>query len=653
MRHRNKKRVTKVSRLKQDVIRLLACDSECGFYGDCGRSNHVLGPAPSGWRRAVEHEITSWLNSLPKGRKRDLERWFRSALSEVFPGGVLTSVTCGSFDRAERWDVLPLDGSPRRTRLVYAKDQSTVGVELRVCPEASGCRIQRLGRAGREYVVDTPEKWSGRGGFFLADQEVDALGNDWAMLEKRVLRDRKTSVALIRKPELALQESLLSQANWETEEDLLSLLKLCKMVAQRVVARQDRALEVFNAKIALVVDEVAVDGAPIPSPPPIHNGDLKGWVHRLETQYANQLIVVLVAGDNFPILRAFSSSKEFDALLSDPPYNTGNRNVYRYSDRNEDSLWQRGLALRLEAAKGALREDGVVGLHIDDNSTHQLRAVMDGVFGPGGHLGTLVWRKKVVRGRGARYLLPHTEYVHFYGNSDEGVCGFSEPLDDRMRSEYTLEDEKGPYKRIPLAKTGTSQSPRPNLVYPICAPDGTSIPCPTAQWRWSQETLANRWDEIEFIRGKDGRWRVFTKQYLFTNSEERRRTPSSLYTEATTSDGTREIKDLFGKVAADFPKPTRLLGDILEWVESAREGGRRLRYLEPYAGSASFVHAVLDRFRADLRPRTIIAVENGPHIEELTAERVRRTIASDRWKKGQPVGEPRKGIVFAFLRVQD
>ena len=38
-----------------------------------------------------------------------------------------------------------------------------------------------------------------------------------------------------------------------------------------------------------------------------------------------------------------------------------------------------------------------------------------------------------------------------------------------MRGEYRHADAAGPYKLIPLAKSGTAHSPRPNLVYEIQA----------------------------------------------------------------------------------------------------------------------------------------------------------------------------------------
>ena len=178
------------------------------------------------------------------------------------------------------------------------------------------------------------------------------------------------------------------------------------------------------------------------------------------------------------------------------------------------------------------REDGLVGLHIDDHSTHSP-----------GTCWIEFWCRGSFRNPGmaqrwfvgeARFLLPHRS-IFTLRKSVEKVPAFSEPLDDRMRDEYTLEDER-PYKRIPLAKTGTSQS-LVRIWFIPSKPPWYLHSLSNSAMAMSRETLERRMDEIEFRKGKDGKWRVFTKQYLFGDGGKRRRTPSSLYTLATTVTG--------------------------------------------------------------------------------------------------------------------
>jgi adenine-specific DNA-methyltransferase len=177
-----------------------------------------------------------------------------------------------------------------------------------------------------------------------------------------------------------------------------------------------------------------------------------------------------------------------------------------------------------------------------------------------------------------------------------------------MRDAYDACDSHGPYKRIPLAKSGTAHSARPNLVYPIEAPDGSVILCPTHQWRWSRETLEARRDELEFRQGRDGRWRVFTKQYLDLPDGERGRTPLSYYDRVTTSDGTRELKQLFGRPVIDFPKPVRLIKDLITWA-TPRGSARDEWILDAFAGSCPTAQAVLELNAEDGGQRRFICMQ--------------------------------------------
>ena len=362
---------------------------------------------------------------------------------------------------------------------------------------------------------------------------------------------------------------------------------------------------------------------------------------------------VLVHGDNLGALRLMTPTMRERVHVSyiDPPYNTGNASVYIYADSRERSAWAAQIHSRLTHARRLLREDGVLWSSIDDNEAHTLRFLLDSTMGAEQFISTISWRKKVVRGRGAQHVLPQTEYVHAYGKNAKELPAFFEPLTDEMIKAYRWEDEQGPYKRIPLAKTGTSQSPRPNLVYPIEAPDGSMIPCPTHQWRWSKQTLRDRFDEIEFVQKRDGGWTIFTKQRLYVDGEQRRRTPCSYYDRVTTTDGTREIKELFGSVVADFPKPTRLLRDLLSWPGQPSTGEDVAYYLDFFAGSGSTAHAVMEENRSDDVQRRSLMIEAGFHFDTVLLPRIQKLAYSMEWKKGRPGVVSERETAFQVLRL--
>ena len=328
-----------------------------------------------------------------------------------------------------------------------------------------------------------------------------------------------------------------------------------------------------------------------------------------ESTPSEQTTHLFVEGDNLDALKLLQNEYQnrVKIIYIDPPYNTGQTMSYQDNYRFH-AEWLSMMYPRLTLARKLLSQDGAIFVSIDDNEYHNLRYLMDEIYGPDNFIANVIWRKKVVRGRGAAHIIPQTEYILMYARSLEHLPAFSEPITEKMRKEYRFSDEHGPYKRIPLAKSGTSHSPRPNLVYPIEAPDGTMIPCPTHQWRWSKETLERKKDQIEFVKGRDKRWRVFTKQYLYIDGEARRKTPTSYYDNYTTTHGTQDMKALFGEVVLDFPKPVGLLQDLLVWMTGTNPNNQDI-VLDFFAGSGTTGEAVLRLNQADGGDRRFILVQ--------------------------------------------
>lgn len=349
----------------------------------------------------------------------------------------------------------------------------------------------------------------------------------------------------------------------------------------------------------------------------------------------------LLRGDNLEGLKLLLPELEnrIGVIYLDPPYNTGNKLLYsdrhthvagrKAGDRHES--WLSMMYPRLFLAHRLLRKDGVLFVSIDDREFHHLRCLLDEIFGESNFVGSVTWRKKVVRGRGRRHILPQTEYILAFAKELSCLPPFSEPLSPSMREQYPHSDARGHYKRIPFAKSGTRHSPRPNLVYPVEAPDKTMIDCPTHQWRWSRQTFERRQEEIEIRKNRNGRWTVYTKQYLLQNGAERRKTPESYYDRATTTDGTREMKALFGEVLIDFPKPSRLIRDLISWVSPP---GSCDLVMDFFAGSGTTAQAVLDLNRLDggCRPFVLVQAESPtpypdfPTIADICQERIQRTL---------------------------
>jgi len=349
-------------------------------------------------------------------------------------------------------------------------------------------------------------------------------------------------------------------------------------------------------------------------------------------------------------------------IYIDPPYNTGNDFVYPddYRDplgayleqtgqvkgqgdqthRNQitsgrkHSGWLSMMYPRLWLARQLLRDDGVIFISIDDNEVHNLRMVMNEVFGEENFVAQIAWKNVYGGGAKVKHVVQQHEYVLLYARAKELIGAIELPPEPEARKRYTERDGKfatrGPYFTQPLATT--SMDPRPNLRFPILW-QGNEI-WPDKQWQWSkarvEEALAN--DEL-VIRSDQGKWSVRYKQYLRDeDGNERASKLFSVLNGPWTQVGTADVVDLMGdnKLFA-FPKPAELIGHLLSmgW----RDGDAII--LDFFAGSCTTAQAVLELNHEDGGNRRFIMVqlpeptgrEDFPTIADIGKERIRRVVA--------------------------
>lgn len=374
---------------------------------------------------------------------------------------------------------------------------------------------------------------------------------------------------------------------------------------------------------------------------------------------------LVVEGDNFDALRALrmAFAGKVKCIYIDPPYNTGNRD-FVYNDRfvEKEDLWRHSkwcefMYQRLTLAKGLLREDGVIFVSIDDNEMPALAMLMKRIFGVVNWLSTFIWKKSYGGGAKTKYVLGVHEYVFCFAQSKSLLEEFWLPPDPRAEERYyKFRDEhvgtRGPFRIKPLEAT-KSMDARPNLVFPIPAPDGSEI-LPKRQWWWSKDRVMKTLDEggLHFTKTKDG-WSVSYKQYLIKEDGESRGVkPFSIIDGIYTQQGTDDLRALFdGEVVLQFPKPVALI----ERLQIAC--GPNDLILDFFAGSGTTAHAVLKLNAEDGGNRRFILVSNREATadepdknlcRDVCAERVRRVIGGYTSAKGDAV--PGLGGDFAYLR---
>lgn len=177
-----------------------------------------------------------------------------------------------------------------------------------------------------------------------------------------------------------------------------------------------------------------------------------------------------------------------------------------------------------------------------------------------------------------------------------------------------------------------SREDRPNLYYPLVAPDGTEVYPVKAdgtdgRWRWSKDKVESNPDLIEWVKGRSG----WSANYRIFAEGESERPPETLWNfkdAGSNRIAKAEIKALFENVNAfDTPKPERLIKYILDICTD--EGDL---ILDSFLGSGTSV-AVAHKMN-----RRYIGVELGEHAYTLCKVRLDKVINGEQGGISKDVG---------------
>ena len=356
-----------------------------------------------------------------------------------------------------------------------------------------------------------------------------------------------------------------------------------------------------------------------------------------------------IEGDNLEVLKLLQETYlgKIKMIYIDPPYNTGNDFVYEddFAQSTDEYLansgqfdedgnrmvqntesngrfhtdWLNMIYPRLKLAKDLLTDDGMVLISIDDCEQDNLRRLCDEVFGRRNFVDTLIWKKRYGGGAKEKYFVSLHEYVLVYCRNIDSLNELFVPLSDESAERYySKRDSKyvtrGGYRTHPL-EAGKAMDARPNLIYPIPAPDGTMI-MPKKQWLWSKERVmeALKNDDIEIVMGKDG-WVVSSKQYL--REEDGSIRPAkmlSIVDDVYTQHGTNEMIQIMGNAKIfQYPKPSAFIKKLVSVVTESKDE----YVMDFFSGSAATAHAVMQLNAEDKGHRKFIMVQ----LPEVTDEK--------------------------------
>ena len=353
---------------------------------------------------------------------------------------------------------------------------------------------------------------------------------------------------------------------------------------------------------------------------------------------------MFIEGDNLAALKILHKAYygKVKMIYIDPPYNTGNDFIYnddfkqtRRSYETEAGItddegnvvrddglrtntgghkhsnWLNMMYPRLFLARNLLRQDGVIFVSIDDNEVHNLRLMMNEIFGEENFVGEYIWHKKVTGGYDNENINTQHEYIIVYARHYSGNLLVGE----EKETKYTLEDEDGrKFKWDSLWNVGGLTYSK-SLDYPITAPDGTDIwpigERGVAFWLWSRNKVEENRNKLKFEQKPDGSWRVYKRVYASDSVVSGSILDKTIVKGNTYS--SREIKDMFDDTKLfDYAKPTPLIKYLV-----ARGSSKDDIILDFFSGSGTTAHAVTELNAEDGGNRRWVCVQ----LPELTDEK--------------------------------
>ena len=375
---------------------------------------------------------------------------------------------------------------------------------------------------------------------------------------------------------------------------------------------------------------------------------------------------MIIEGDNLEALRLLLNpySGKIKMIYIDPPYNTGNDFVYKddFSDNLKNYVEKSGQALesnpetkgrfhsdwlnmmypRLTLARNLLTEDGVIFVSIDDNEVHDLRMIMNEIFGEENFI-VQITREAIKGGSLSKFLRVTHDYVLVYAKNIDSVEFGG------LESEgiiLNLSDKNGPYaKGRELNKwgAGSRKEDAPGMWFPIPGPNGEEIypirnDGSQGRWRLGKKKmleLVKKGDAI-FEKRENGSFIVYEK---LRDASPRIKQFISIFKDIyINAKGTESIKNLFSTERSyfDYSKPVELVKDLILMSDTCETD----IILDFFAGSGTTAHAVIDLNGEDGGNRKFILVQLPEKTQEdseafkagyktiadICKERVRRVI---------------------------
>jgi adenine-specific DNA-methyltransferase len=381
---------------------------------------------------------------------------------------------------------------------------------------------------------------------------------------------------------------------------------------------------------------------------------------------------VFIEGENLEVLKILQKSyyNKIKCIIIDPPYNTGS-DSFIYPDRFKENLedyekrvgerdeegylmkeglfrknsrenghyhsnWLNMMLPRLFLARNLLRDDGVIFVHIDDNEVHNLRLLMNEIFGEENFIAQIIWERSYAPINLKKHFSESHDYILCYARQIDNLICYGLPRPESTNSKYGNPDNdpRGLWRTDNL-----SVGPAiPEKIYEIITPSGRKVLPPKGRcWVYTKERYEEMVADNRIWFGEDGNNVPAPKRFL--NEVKQGLTPMTVWKHSEVGhnqDSMRELRELFeGEKIFDYSKPVKLIKQLISLYSQKDDF-----ILDFFAGSGTTAHAVLDLNKEDNGNRKFILVQlpelcnedseaykaGYKTIADISRERIRRVI---------------------------
>jgi adenine-specific DNA-methyltransferase len=322
---------------------------------------------------------------------------------------------------------------------------------------------------------------------------------------------------------------------------------------------------------------------------------------------------------------------------------------------------------RLFLAKNLLKDDGVIFVHIDDNEVHNLRLLMNEIFGEENFISELVWKKRVSPANDSHWFSSDHEYILIFAKFKEKWSPNKLDRNEKQNSYYTNPDNdtRGPWNSAAYT-CNKNKDERPNLYYPLINPNtGEEVwPKETAVWAYSKETHEQHLRDNLLYWGVDGKSKSPRKKQFIT--EAKKVVPRSVldYTDVgSTQSATLDFLKIFEHNYFNYTKPIELIKRLVKLSIESND-----IIIDFFAGSGTTGQAVLELNKEDSGKRKFILVQLPEQssldseayragfktIAEITKERIRRVIKKiekEKTKKPDMFDDGKQDLGFKVFKL--